>query len=227
MHERASKPGTRKPEPRWVPLPRSLYEPRADVVAPRLLGHWLIRRMPGGTCGGLIVETEAYLDDDPACHAFKGETPRNRAMFGPPGHAYVYFIYGNHFCVNAVCRPRGCGEAVLIRAIEPVFGEDVMRHRRPVRAVHDLSNGPGKLCAALDITRDLDGAELCEATSPLLIARNPRRNGCVRKLGPLACTSRIGITQAAGLPLRFCLAGSPWISRKLPRSPRQPRSDQT
>src|SRR5207244_5692567 len=95
----------------FAPLPKSFYEPSAKVVAPRLLGHWLIRNTPGGPCGGAIVETEAYLSDDSASHGFPGPTPRNTAMFGAPGHGYVYLIYGYHFCVNAVCRPSGIAEA--------------------------------------------------------------------------------------------------------------------
>jgi DNA-3-methyladenine glycosylase len=162
----------------------------------------------------VIVEAEAYLADDPACHAFKGETARNRSMFGPPGHAYVYFIYGNHWCVNVVCRPKSHGEAILIRAIEPRFGDDWMRTRRPVSAAHELTNGPGKLCAALCIDRSLDGVDLCEAKSPLFIARNPNRSVFVRQRAPLMTTGRIGISKAAEQPLRFYLAGSPFVSRR-------------
>src|SRR4051812_16941672 len=125
------------------PLPRSFYEPSALKVAPALLGHFLLRRSPKGLAGGLIVETEAYLCDDPACHAAPGPTDPNRVMFGPSGHAYVYFIYGCHFCVNAVCLPPGVGEAVLIRAIEPTFGESTMKTNRPVSKHADLTNGPG------------------------------------------------------------------------------------
>src|SRR5437899_5296316 len=156
----------------FTPLPRAFYEPSAEVVAPGLLGHWLIPNTPRGYWGGPIVETEGYLTDDPACHAAPGLTPRNRVMFGPPGHAYVYFIYGCHFCVNAVCRPPGTGEAVLIRAIEPSFGQDSMRRRRSAREERQLTSGPGKLCQALDIERTLDGVDLCQQGAPLFIAEN-------------------------------------------------------
>jgi DNA-3-methyladenine glycosylase len=207
-------PKTRNRPFAFEPLSRSFFEPTADVVAPRLLGHWLVRRTPRGLCGGVIVETEAYLQNDPSCHAFNGETPRNRAMYGPPGHAYVYFIYGNHHCVNAVCQPAGCGEAVLIRAIEPALGEDVMRALRPVRSLHELTNGPGKLCAALAIDRQLDGVDLCDASSPLFIVEGPDRKGLVARLGPVTASTRIGISRATDLPLRFCLGGSGFVSRR-------------
>jgi len=197
-----------------TPLPRSFYQPSAKVVAPRLLGHFLIRNTANGPCGGPIVETEAYLRDDPACHAARGLTARNRVMFGPPGHAYVYFIYGNHFCVNAVCQKEGIGEAVLIRAVAVSFGEDFMRRHRPVRQARELTAGPGKLCQALDIGQGLDGADLCDARAPLFIAQNR----AVRKFrvehGPIAGTKRIGITRAADLPLRFYLTKSEFVSRR-------------
>jgi DNA-3-methyladenine glycosylase len=200
----------------FTPLPRSFFAPSAAVVAPRLLGHWLIRRTADGFCGGPIVETEAYLRDDPASHGFAGETERNRAMFGPPGRAYVYFIYGNHYCVNAVCRPAGQAEAVLIRAVEAEFGLEMLRRNRPGRADIQLTNGPGKLCAALGIRRELDNADLCDAASPLLLARNPKARQFRRRRGPAVATRRIGIARAADLPLRFFLERSPYLSRRTP-----------
>jgi DNA-3-methyladenine glycosylase len=206
----------------FVPLPRSFYEPSASSVARALLGHWLIRNTPAGCCGGVIVETEAYLLDDPACHASRGLTPRNRVMFGEPGRAYVYFIYGNHYCMNAVCRPAGQAEAVLIRAVEPTFGKDLMLRSRPVVDLKFLSNGPGKLCQAMEIRRELDGLDLCDTHSPLFIAANPEARFSAKRLGPTVTTTRIGITLAAALPLRFYLDGSPFVSRRQPNSRLRP-----
>jgi DNA-3-methyladenine glycosylase len=200
----------------FAPLRRSFFEPSAQRVAPRLLGHWLIRQLPEGYCGGPIVETEAYLaDDDPASHAYGGETARNSVMFGPPGRAYVYLIYGFHFCVNAVCHRVGRAEAVLIRAVEAEFGREMMRKNRPSPAEIGLSNGPGKLCAALAIDRKIDGADLCDATAPLFIARNLEVARFRRQRGPMVIATRVGITRAAHLPLRFFLDGSPFISRRV------------
>lgn len=195
------------------PLPRSFYKLSADQVAPQLLGHWLLRKFPEGSCGGEIVEVEAYLTDDPACHGFSGPTNRNRTIFGEPGHGYVYFIYGCHYCVNAVCRPPGVGEAVLIRAIEPSFGENTLKAHRPCQSIRDLTNGPGKLSQAMRIDRSLDGVDLCDPGSLLIIAKNPRRNSFCEKRGPLLASPRIGITRAATAHLRFFLAGSPYLSR--------------
>ena len=189
------------------PLPRSFYEPSADKVAPKLLGRLLLRNTPKGLAGGPIVEAEAYLFEDPASHSFGGETARNRSMYGPPGHAYVYFIYGVHWCVNAVCAPKGVGEAILIRAIEPTIGTEFMKR--------STNNGPGKLCAALDIARSLDGTDICDATSGLFIAENPNLKLFLKQRGPIVRTKRIGITKSAELPLRFCLKNSPSLSRKI------------
>ena len=196
------------------PLPRSFYQPSAKVVAPRLLGHWLIRNTHAGPAGGPIVEVEAYLQDDPACHGAPGPTLRNRVLFGPPGHGYVYLIYGLHYCVNAVCHAEGVAEAVLIRAVEPMFGAEWMRVQRPAGKASSLTNGPAKLCEALNITRSLDGVDLCAASSPLFIAKNPGAEKFRRAHGPVVTTPRIGITKAAALPLRFYLAGSRFVSRR-------------
>jgi DNA-3-methyladenine glycosylase len=199
---------------KFVPLPQSFYEPSAEVVAPLLLGHWLIRNTPQGPCGGPIVETEAYLTNDPACHAAPGKTKRNRVMWEAPGHSYVYLIYGYHFCFNTVCRPTGIAEAVLVRAIEPAFGENFMHEQRPVAKLPNLTNGPAKLCSAMNIKRDLDGINLCDAKSPLFIARNPTINLFRNQHGPVVTTTRIGITKAAELPLRFYLNQSLFISKR-------------
>jgi DNA-3-methyladenine glycosylase len=200
--------------PKLQCLKRSFYEPSASVVALELLGHWLIRNTPEGMCGGVIVETEAYLCDDPACHGAPGLTARNKVLFGEPGHGYVYFIYGCHYCVNAVCQPQGTAEAVLIRALEPVFGEELMRRNRPVSKTRDLTNGPGKLCQAMAIDRKLDGVDLCNPASPLIIAQNPEFNRLRKSLGPVVTTTRIGITRAATLPRRFYLKSSKFVSIK-------------
>jgi DNA-3-methyladenine glycosylase len=199
----------------FAPLARAFYEPSAEVVAAKLLGHWLIRNTPRGLCGGLIVETEAYVTGDAACHAFNGPTPRNRVMWGPPGHCYVYFIYGNHWCVNAVCQPAGLAEAVLVRAVEPALGLELMKEQRPVKDPRQLTNGPGKLCAAMQIDRNLNGVDLCAASSPLFIAANKSVKASLRKLGPIVTTTRIGITRAAEAHLRFYLQNSRFVSRSV------------
>jgi DNA-3-methyladenine glycosylase len=198
----------------FKPLPRRFYEPSAKAVAPALLGHWLIHNTPSGPCGGPIVETEAYLVGDPACHGAPGPTARNRVMFGEPGHAYVYLIYGNYFCMNMVCRPPGVAEAVLIRAVEVAWGEESMLKRRPVAAVRDLTNGPGKLCLAMDIDRGLDGVDLCDVHSRLFVARNPTGDNFRKERGPVVTTTRVGLTKAPHLPLRFYLEGSAFISKR-------------
>ena len=198
----------------FKPLPRDFYEPSARVVAPRLLGHWLIRRTPEGLAGGRIIETEAYVRNDPACHAYVGLTQRNRVMWGAPGHAYVYLIYGFYFCFNTVCCPQGDAEAVLVRAVDVVFGRDWMRLNRPVLQDTQLSSGPGKLCVALKIDRALDGADLCNSGSEVFVAENPEVRGFRRKFGPMITTTRIGLTQAADWPLRYYLEKSPFVSKR-------------
>jgi DNA-3-methyladenine glycosylase len=154
--------------------------------------------------GGVIVETEAYGPDDPANHAFRGQRPRNAVMFGPPGRAYVYRIYGSHWCLNAVTRPIGLGEAVLIRALQPALGIASMRCNRPVDSDERLCRGPGVLCAALGITGSLNGAEL---TGLDLMISEERAEGLEIRSAP-----RIGLTRAVDIPWRFFVARSPYVS---------------
>lgn len=183
------------------PLPASFYDRETEQVARELLGAVLEHRTADGVARGRIIETEAYLGPhDPACHAAVGLTPRNRHLHGPPGTAYVYFIYGLHWCVNAVTREVGHGSAVLIRAIEPVTGIELMRRRRGVLRDADLANGPAKLCQALAITGALDGVRLDRG--PLrILAGAPVPDEYV-VAGP-----RVGISKAVDWPLRFRVRG--------------------
>jgi DNA-3-methyladenine glycosylase len=156
---------------------------------------------------GVIVETEAYHDSEPACHAFVGLTPRTRVLFGPPGRAYVYRSYGIHALLNAVCEPAGVGAAVLIRALEPVEGIDAMRARRQLESERALCSGPGKLTEALGIGLDLNDTDLL--TGPVVFDGRPRQWREVQ----VSVSRRIGITKAAELPWRFCAAGSRFLSK--------------
>lgn len=195
-------------------LPPAFYERDTVAVAKGLLGCLLVHREAAGTTMGWIVEAEAYLRGDPAAHSFRGETKRNSVMFGPAGRAYIYRIYGLHTCVNVVTGPEGAGEAVLIRALEPVRGTDLMQARRGTDDPLSLASGPGKLTQALGITMDLNGTSLCDGPlqvrSPAsLPGRRPEGMG-----GEVVETTRIGITKAADLPLRFYIKGSRYISRR-------------
>ena len=173
----------------------------SDQVARQLIGATLL--VDG--VGGLIVETEAYDMSDPASHSFSGPTPRNAAMFGPPGHAYVYRSYGIHWCLNFVCGEVGHGSAVLIRAIAPVARTEVMQARRGMEGMRLLCSGPGRLCQALGITRKHDGLPLDAPPFELW----PAAHSVDVVAGP-----RIGITKAVDVPWRFGLAGSPFLSKR-------------
>ena len=174
-------------------------------VAPELIGSELY--VAGA--GGVVVEVEAYDHDDPSSHGFGGRTERNASMFGPPGHAYVYRSYGIHWCLNLVCEDEGVASAVLIRALEPLAGLDEMRARRGVDELRLLCSGPGRLCQALGITRELDGCPLDAPPFEL----HPRAAPVELLAGP-----RIGITKAAERPWRYGLAGSRFLSRSFPAS---------
>ena len=181
-------------------LPLSEFARSVHEVAPDLIGVTLL--VDG--VGGPIVEVEAYDQEDPASHAFRGRTPRNAVMFGPPGYAYVYRSYGIHWCLNVVCGLEGRAEAVLIRALAPAQGIETMQARRGVLAERALCSGPGKLCQALGITREHNGLALDEPPFELLA-----REGTPEIVtGP-----RIGITRAVEQRWRYGLAGSPFLSR--------------
>ena len=182
---------------------RDFFARSVHEVAPELIGATLL--VDG--VGGVIVEVEAYDQEDPASHGFRGRTARNAAMFGPPGHAYVYRSYGIHWCVNLVCDVEERAEAVLLRALEPTHGLDTMRERRGgVEDVRNLCSGPGKLCQALAITGEHDG---------LPLDRPPFELRARRATPEIVTGPRIGITQAVELPWRYALAGSRFLSRPL------------
>jgi DNA-3-methyladenine glycosylase len=183
-------------------LKREFFARSVHEVAPDLIGATLL--VDG--VGGRIVEVEAYDQEDPASHGHRGRTARNAALFGPPGHAYVYRSYGIHWCLNLVCREEGIPEAVLIRALKPTSGLDLQRSRRGVEQVRALCSGPGKLCQALGITGEHDGLALDVPPFDL------EERGDVPEIvtGP-----RIGITRAKDLRWRYGEAGSPFLSRAL------------
>jgi DNA-3-methyladenine glycosylase len=207
-----AEPHTTRNEP--TVLDRSFYEDDPRKVARRLLNKLIIGR---GRVGR-IVEVEAYLGaSDPASHAYRGPTKRNATMFGPGGRLYVYFTYGMHFCANVVCGPEEVGHAVLLRALAPVSGTDLMRAARtPGVAERDLANGPGKLCQAMGINRKDDGADLVTGDHDLVLAddgtRPPSRPGV---------SGRVGLAVAADRPWRWWVEGDPNVSRA-PKRPRPP-----
>jgi DNA-3-methyladenine glycosylase len=179
----------------------------ASEAAPLLLGCVLERTLDDGqVLQGRIVETEAYDQTDVASHSYRGRTLRTDVMFGPAGHLYVYFTYGMHYCCNIVTGPDGHGAAVLIRALEPLRGQDAMSRLRNGRDGHELMNGPAKLCQALAIDRALNGHDLTAAPLRLIVpSRRPEE--------PVMQTTRIGISQGQDVPWRFYLSGNPNVSR--------------
>ena len=189
-------------------LPASFYDRPTEHVARDLLGAVLRCVTDDGTTSARVVETEAYTGpDDPACHAAAGLTRRTEHLFGAPGIAYVYFIYGMYWCVNAVTRERGHGSAVLIRAVEPIENIELMRARRPrARRDFDLTNGPGKLCLAMGITGALNGTSL--RRGPLTL-----HAGSAVPDADVVVTPRIGITRAADWPLRYLVRNNPFVSK--------------
>ena len=170
-----------------------------------LIGKMLVRALAEGVAGGRIVETEAYVLGDPASHAYRGVTPRNRALFLARGHAYVYLAYGVSFMLNVASETPAVGAGVLIRAIEPTIGVAIMERNRGVARLQDLARGPGRLCVALAIDRRLDGIDLCQA-GPLWLGSDDR------KAEAIGLSKRIGITRAAERTLRFYVRGSRFVS---------------
>jgi len=196
-------------------LKRSFFEDAPERVAPKLLGKLLVRKTGTGIVAGRIVEVEAYLGPhnatpDPAAHSHRGPTPRNEVLFGPPGHAYVYFIYGRYYCMNFSCEQEGMGGGILLRAVEPVAGIEQMARRRglpPDVAPYDLTGGPGRLCEAMGITRKAqNGLDLLDPRSPLQV----RDDGF--RVTRVLVTRRIGIRHAVELPLRFSLPENECVS---------------
>ena len=199
------------------PLARKFFSRPALDVAPELLGCVLRHETAAGVVAVLITEVEAYAGAaDPASHAFRGQTARNAVMFGDPGHAYVYFTYGMHYCVNLVCLPAGTANAVLLRAGRVIEGTALAAGRRPPGAPsRDLARGPARLCQALGIDRALDGADVCGDGSPLRV---------YGRAGPVPAVSRgprVGVSRGAEEPWRFWVTGDPTVSVYRPHVPRR------
>lgn len=196
-----------------VILPTVFFNRDPRKVGRALLGKVLVRKGGKTLLAGRIVETEAYLDGDPAAHSFVGRTARNDVLFGPPGRSYVYFIYGNHYCLNVSCLPDGVPGGVLFRAVEPLVGVEEMARARGMElestgSLVRLTSGPGRLAEAFGITRTRDnGKSFTDPKSDLFIADDDYR---VRKAEE---TVRIGITKAAEMPLRYVVAGNPFVSK--------------
>jgi DNA-3-methyladenine glycosylase len=192
-------------------LPRSFYARSALRVAPELLGRVLVRRLADGTrLAARLVETEAYLPDDPASHAFRGPTRRNEVMFGPAGRLYVYFTYGNHWMMNTVTGRVGEGTAVLLRAAEPLEGLEVMAGYRGRDHPRDLCSGPGKLAKAFGITGEQNGHDLVAGSDVYVLEGHPVARSHVSR------TTRVGVTLGAERRWRFIVTGDPFVSGARP-----------
>jgi DNA-3-methyladenine glycosylase len=190
------------------PYPQEFYEQETEVVARELLGSYMVYLSPDGVLAGRVVETEAYTGpDDPACHSARGKKQRNAVMFGPAGRVYVYLIYGMYYCFNVTTDALTTPAAVLLRALEPLEGVAIMARRRGTEDIRNLCSGPGKLCQALGITKDMNG--LSVVTGPIRFYR-PRAED---QAGTVMVGPRVGISQAADWPLRFYLEGNPFVSR--------------
>lgn len=187
-------------------LEMNFYTKKTEVVAKELLGKCLFLKKDGQILSGMIVETEAYLHNDPASHSFCGLTERNKSMFGPAGHAYIYFIYGAHFCFNVVTAPQGLGEAVLIRAIEPFSGIEIMQKNRKTKNIKNLTNGPAKLAEAFGIDKKLNGSSLIKGPLRIYDAK-------IKKL-KIVQTTRIGISKAQEHLMRFYIKDNAFVSKK-------------
>jgi DNA-3-methyladenine glycosylase len=198
-----------------TPLDRDFFDRPVEVVAPELLGCVLWRELPDGVIAVRLTEVEAYAGlSDPASHCYRGQTPRNSVMFGAPGHAYVYFTYGMHFCVNLVCGPAGTPSAVLLRAGEVIDGVETAAVRRPKSSIRDLARGPARLCQALGIARELNGIDVC-IPGELTIAAGDAVEPSHIHVGP-----RTGVSTAQETPWRFWIDGEPSVSpyrRHVPR----------
>ena len=198
-------------------IPREFLGRPAQEVAPDLLGCVFEHETADGLVAVALTEVEAYAGEvDPASHAYRGRTVRNAVMFGPAGHAYVYFTYGMHFCVNVVCMPPGTASAVLLRAGQVIAGEELARARRgPASTPRDLARGPARLCQALGIDRRLDGADLCDEASPLRLRKAAAtvrsEEKTVIHTGP-----RVGVREGADVPWRFWLDGAATVSAYRP-----------
>lgn len=187
-------------------MARSFLDGPADEAAQRLLGCELERELDGEIIRVRIVETEAYHQSDAASHSYRGRTPRTDVMFGPSGHAYVYFTYGMHYCMNIVCGPENEGSAVLLRAAEPLNGEAKLQQNRPGKSGVELLNGPAKLCQALGIDKAWNGHDLHRPPFKLIIKPPLAPENIVQ-------TTRIGISRAVDVPWRFYERGNPYVSR--------------